>query len=75
MWNSNSNYFKADTLEELVEKMYEGYSDEVKANALASIKRYNEFAVSSSMHFASSGSTISPLPITGIDTASFTALI
>ena len=43
-WNSNSNYFKADTLEELVEKMYEGYSDEVKANALASIKRYNEFA-------------------------------
>ena len=44
MWNSNSNYFKADTLEELVDKMYEGYSDEVKANALASIKRYNEFA-------------------------------
>ena len=43
MWNSNSNYFKADTLEELVDKMYEGYSDEVKANALASIKRYNEF--------------------------------
>ncbi len=46
-WDASAEsgqYFKADTLEELVDKMYEGYSDEAKATALASIKHYSECA-------------------------------
>lgn len=47
MWDANAEsgtYFKADTLEELVDLMYEGYSDEAKATALQSIKHYSECA-------------------------------
>ncbi len=46
-WDASAesgSYYKADTLEELIDKMYEGYSDEVKKTALASIAHYTECA-------------------------------
>lgn len=43
-WDANTGYFKADTLEELVDKMYEGFSDTAKQTALESIRHYSECA-------------------------------
>ncbi len=46
-WDANAEsgaYFKADTLEELIDQMYEGYSDEAKQRALESIAHYSECA-------------------------------
>lgn len=43
-WDATDSYFKADTLEALIDQMYEGYSDEAKATALASIQHYSECA-------------------------------
>ncbi len=46
-WDASAEsgaYFKADTLEELIDKLYEGYSDEAKKTALASIAHYSECA-------------------------------
>ena len=38
------SYKKADTLEELIDILYDGYSDEAKKTALESIAKYTEYA-------------------------------
>ncbi|MCI8566605.1 MAG: FAD-dependent oxidoreductase [Lachnospiraceae bacterium] len=43
-WDAAQNYVKADTLEELIDQLYEGYKDEAKQTALASIRHYSECA-------------------------------
>jgi succinate dehydrogenase/fumarate reductase flavoprotein subunit len=40
----DENYTKADTLEELIDILYDGYSDEAKATALQSIANYTQYA-------------------------------
>ena len=40
----DSMYTKADTLEELIDILYDGYSDEAKKTALESIARYTQYA-------------------------------
>jgi len=40
----DGSYKKADTLEELIDILYDGYSDEAKATALESIANYTKYA-------------------------------
>ena len=40
----DSSYTKADTLEELIDILYDGYSDEAKKTALESIANYTKYA-------------------------------
>lgn len=40
----DNSYTKADTLEELIDILYDGYSDEAKATALESIANYTRYA-------------------------------
>lgn len=40
----DESYVKADTLEELIDILYDGYSDQAKATALESIHKYTQYA-------------------------------
>ncbi len=42
-WNNNPSFYKADTLEELVEQ-FEGMDDKAKKTALESIRNYSQYA-------------------------------